>query len=205
METLNRLAWHAGRMAQGAGMPGLLGAALLAAAVLLAVFGLGGERDRQAALEARRTAALASMERKEAGIADTRALTHEGFYAALPGADAIPGVLRDLEHAARARGLDFDEAQYQWSREAKGSLARYRITLPLSGGYRAVRGFLADVLGRHPALALDDIKLEREAIGGAQVEANVRLTLFVNVNVASAARESPLALGERGRGRGNGP
>lgn len=176
---VNRLLWRIGRLARGMGTPGALGAGLLAAGALLVIFGLSAESERMKQLEARREAAQATLLRGPADGEKQGAEGQEDFYAALTGAEQIPDVLSDIERAARKHGLDFDQAQYQWTTEAKVPIARYRITLPLSGGYRALRGFLAEVLGRHAALALDELKIERDTIGATEVEAAVRLTLFV--------------------------
>jgi hypothetical protein len=43
-----------------------------------------------------------------------------------------------------------------------------------------IRNFIADVLERIPAVALDEIILKRDAIGDARIDASIRFTLFLN-------------------------
>ena len=53
------------------------------------------------------------------------------------------------------------------------------MTLPVSGSYEQVRGFIAAALRDVPSLALDDIEFQREKIGDAQLETKVNMTLYL--------------------------
>lgn len=103
----------------------------------------------QGGLFPRREALLTAIERIHA-IADEQGLTHgSGEYQALP--------------------VDAGQA---------GGLVRYRLTLPLQGGYPAWRNWLAAVMNEMPAVALSEFQLKRSSASNGVVDAQVRLTLY---------------------------
>ena len=65
---------------------------------------------------------------------------------------------------------------------SKGKLWRYEIVLPVHGTYPQVRVFLAQVLTKIPHLALQSVSFERQKVGDAMIEANIRLTLYLGEN-----------------------
>ena len=56
------------------------------------------------------------------------------------------------------------------------------MTLPVSGDYTKVRGFVNDVLEAVPSAALDELTLKRESIDMPELESRVRFTLFLGVD-----------------------
>ena len=56
----------------------------------------------------------------------------------------------------------------------------YRLSLPLRGEYRPLRGFVSDLQKAIPAAAIDDIDLGRDSSGGARIEARMRVTLVLD-------------------------
>ena len=101
------------------------------------------------------------------------------FYAALAQPANAPDLLRRLHRAAREQGLTLDQADYRPSPDPEGKLTRYQILLPAKGTYPEVRRFLVQVSGDVPGLAIDGITLQRQQIGDAVVEAQIKLTLFL--------------------------
>lgn len=88
-------------------------------------------------------------------------------------------MLGDVQVAAAHNGLSLEKGEYRLLRDAQFPLARYQITLPVSGSYAQVRGFVNEVLDRVPSAALEDLTMKRESIGAPQLESRVRLVLFL--------------------------
>lgn len=155
-----------------AGLAFIVGAALLqlAATQELRAQELAS-RDAQAALRQRLAA------RPPAAQDDAQRLA--AFGAALPDAAGTAVAVEAIHLAARAHGVSLAQGEYRLAREAGAPLARYQITLPARASYPALRAWLADTLNGVPAAALDEIALRREDAGNANVEARVRLTLFL--------------------------
>ena len=63
--------------------------------------------------------------------------------------------------------------------EGEAGLRRYQVTLPVVAPYPAIRAFLGDVLEQLPTAALEQVAFERKRIGASAVEAQIRLTLYV--------------------------
>lgn len=154
------------------GWPGLLGIALLLAALALDHFqtqpleATAGELNARAEQLARQP--LAAVAVPPPSLAES-----------LPvGADAPAGVAR-LFAAAKHAGLRLEQGSYRPASHLGGGPLRYQISLPVSGDYPAIRSFLAEALERQPGLALDSLTLMREAIGSPEVTAKLSLTLYL--------------------------
>lgn len=100
------------------------------------------------------------------------------FYHSFPAQTALADQLDQLYRAASAHGIQLEKGDYQASREQQTGLIRYQITLPVSGSYPKLRQFIRALLRDMPGMAIDSIRLEREAIGENQISAELRLTLY---------------------------
>ena len=69
--------------------------------------------------------------------------------------------------------------QYSVSPLAGTTLARWQLVLPVEAPYPALHAFLAAALERLPNLTLDELKLKRERIEASELQAELRLSLFV--------------------------
>lgn len=101
------------------------------------------------------------------------------FHQFFPDRNSLPEWLAKLYETAAENGVALDQGQYQLSHDGKGAMWRYDIVLPVRGSYPQVRKFLAQTLVRIPALALQGISFERQKVGDAMLEANIRLTLYL--------------------------
>lgn len=113
------------------------------------------------------------------GVAPTRTSQLENFYAFFPTVQSLPDWLGQMHTAAARNGLALETAEYQLQRQKGSRLARYQITLPVKGTYPQLRGFVADLLEKVPAAALEDIVIKREAIGNPVLEARLKVTIFL--------------------------
>jgi Tfp pilus assembly protein PilO len=92
--------------------------------------------------------------------------------------------LDKLYTAAAAQDLVLTQGEYRMMADRTGKLARYQISLPVKGSYVQIRRFVAQVLNDVPVAALEEISFKRENIGAAQLEAHIKLTLFLSADRA---------------------
>jgi hypothetical protein len=93
----------------------------------------------------------------------------------------VAGVLQWLGRicaAGQAPGLALHSGAYKRERSADAPYLRYRISLPMSGSYGQIRGFLAAVLADLPAASVDDVQLKKDGAGGP-LEERIRPSLFI--------------------------
>ena len=164
------------------GTGGVIGVALLAFSLSLGLSTLlpsWQERDR------RRASAAASEENQSKAAAraslqdDTPAGRLKAFYAIFPLQAGAPEMLSRVYAAAEEKNLQLSRGEYAFSTDPQTGLAVYRMTLPVSGGYTQIREFLAAALKAVPTLALDELSFERPKISDTQVQARIRLTLYL--------------------------
>ncbi len=101
------------------------------------------------------------------------------FYAFFPRPDSSADWLGKIYAAAKAQGIALPAGEYRLERSPDQRLARYQITLPVTGSYKQVRAFVDAVLADVPAAALDEISLRRESVSSPTLQARVRFTLYL--------------------------
>jgi hypothetical protein len=135
-------------------------------------------RPAERELQARRIAAEQAHARSNIqNVSAPRTADLGRFYQAFPAMDRLPDELERLYGLARAARLDPSQGEYRLEQRGAG-LASYRITLPLRGAYPDIREFLSATLQQMPYAAVDGLRFERKKVGDAQLEAQVRVTLF---------------------------
>ena len=172
-----------GSLAQSARLPrvdrlGGTGFALLTASVVLAfstLLPLRREvqvlRDEVSSLEA---AAQSGKGRPVSPATQASALLRQ-----LPTRSELPGVLAGVLAQASAAGLKLERGTYEFMPAKSGQIARYRVTLPVSGTYRQVRRFVEGTLATLPVVALEGLRLERECIASERLSANLQFAVMV--------------------------
>lgn len=163
------LSWAVARL----GWPGLLGLALLAAALLacqILVQPLGARAD-----QLRAQARLAAMGPAPAAPVE---ITRD-WRADLPPGHEAYARLSQLFQAADDAGLALDEGSYRTQTDASAGVTRLLITLPVRGEYTAIRAFLAQALNQDAALALEHLRLSRESMADAELAAEPRFALYL--------------------------
>jgi hypothetical protein len=113
------------------------------------------------------------------GVKGTPAEQLATFYAFFPAPESSPDWLGKINAAARAQGLVLRLGEYKLERSPDQRLVRYQITLPVTGSYAQLRGFVGQVLADVPAAALEEITLRRESVSSPTLEARIRLTLYL--------------------------
>lgn len=174
---MNALAWQLRQWARVLGVAGLAGLGLLAAAQLLQTMAVGPTHDSIAAQQAR----LVELRHAAAIHAAEPAPQPINPLSALPPTGAASQQIGELEQLARANGLDLPRGHYSVAPLAGTSLQRWQLVLPVDAPYPALHAFLAAALERLPNLTLDEFKLRRDDIESAELQAELRLSLFVEV------------------------
>lgn len=179
---MNALRWYSGRFVALFGWTGGVGVALL---LFATIFYFGAVVPTRAAVDQasvretqlQRTVIKESF-RPEAPAVLAPSAQLAKFYAFFPDAHSIPEWLDRIYAIAIGESVVLDQGDYRLVRDADGKMLRYQITLPVKGSYPQIRSFIVNVLNDIPIVALDDISFRREAIGKAQLEARIKLTLF---------------------------
>lgn len=157
--------WHT--MARRLGWPAAL-AALLTLAAALGALWLPRE---QARLEARREAISARrLALQRAPAAAAAAADPNAFARGLPTDAERQARTAALLALTAEQGLPWPRSEFRYQADRELGLAQYRIAMTLSGRYGALRGFVAEALRRDPALALEAVRLRREAGGELKAE-----------------------------------
>lgn len=172
---MSTLFWQLQQWARRLGWTGLAGLVLLTAAGLLHVFAIGPANQTIAAQQLRldelRRIALARDVAPVVQTAEPLML--------LPPAGIASQQIGELERLAKAHDLELPRGQYNVAPVVGASLARWQLVLPVEGPYPALHAFLAAALERMPNLALDELKLKRERIESTELQAELRLSLYL--------------------------
>ena len=144
---------------------------------------LSSVRPAQRELETRRAAAerLHTRTSYKPVSGDLRTEELRRFYALFPPVEQLPSELDRIYGLARKAKLELMQGEYRLDKRASG-LISYRITLPLRGAYPQVREFIGLALQSVPNASIDGLRFERKKAGDAQLDAQVRLTVYFRPN-----------------------
>lgn len=168
------------------GWPGGLGALCLAAAALLA-FVVVPARQREWADLAQRTAAatqLAARQAAQARSTDTAGPAGHRLAATLPDAGTRQQRVAALLALAAESGVATRSAEFKVVREPAAAQLQYSVTLPVSGPYAAVRGFIEAALRADAALSLDRLQLRRASATATLIDAELVWSLHMRAEPA---------------------
>ncbi|WP_411885183.1 hypothetical protein [Polaromonas sp. YR568] len=180
---LPRLVWNAREVRRIIGLPGAVGAAMLAAALLfyaVAVLPVAAESAALAreitALEAARQAAPADGTREKPSD-PVRQLAE--FYRFFPKSSQAPDDLAKLHELAAVHQVQLDQGTYRLVRDRVGKLLMYEIALPVKGDYPQLRKFMSQALTEIPYLSLDSVSFQRQKASDTTLESQIKFTLFL--------------------------
>ena len=155
------------------GAPGMAALGLLAAGLLFLFAGVKPLEHRKAELET----SLASLPAAGAAALDPAAKL-SNFYAFFDKSEDASDWLAKLDTLAKGSGVELASGRYQLQ-DTGTPLARYELTLPLSGSYPQIRAFLDKALAQIPVLSLDQLSLHRKSAADPVVQADVKLSLYL--------------------------
>ena len=99
------------------------------------------------------------------------------FYELFPAVAKLPEELERLYALARAAGLQIQQGEYRLESRGAGLLS-YRVAFPVKGTYAQIRQFVGATLKDLPIASIDALRFERKRVGEAQLEGQVRLTIY---------------------------
>jgi hypothetical protein len=163
------------RILETLGAPGVIGIGVLVFCLpfyLASVAPAEREVAKRSAAAAKTTRLAGQPVSAPDGAADL-----ERFYRRFPTLDALQSELEAIYAHARASRLQLAQGEYRLEKGV--GLAAYRVTLPVRGSYAQVRQFVGHVLKDMPTASLDAVRFDRRKAGDAQLEAQVRLTIYL--------------------------
>lgn len=117
------------------------------------------------------------------GSAETRTSATEraisAFNAVLKSRAELPLILEKQFEIARAHRLELGRGEYRLDKDVEGGFSYYRITLPLTGPYSALRPFMESMLAEWPGMALEQLSFSRGHAGEKDTEAVLRFAILV--------------------------
>lgn len=116
---------------------------------------------------------------KGGGAPASLAAQARAFIHRLPARDELPVVLATVVSQAKAAGLQLERGDYEFTMAKSGAIARYRVTLPVSGTYVQIQKFVDGTLAVLPPVALESLKIERDAVGDKELQANLQFAVMV--------------------------
>lgn len=114
-----------------------------------------------------------------ASALDTNADNLASFEATLLDNTRQAETLKSLFSLANKQGLSVAQANYRNTQHPRNYYLTTQITLPLRGSYKAIRHFSMEALIQHPYCSIEEIAFKREGIGTDEVEAKLRMTLWL--------------------------
>jgi hypothetical protein len=172
--------WLRLRIALAAWSPVAVGAALLCVLALVALAWVVPAREE---LERQRTLARQVAALPAPSVASAQPATDEHnlavFYGVLGERRYAERQVKTLFGLAAQTGLVLHQGEYQAAYDRNAGLHTYQVTLPVKGSYGAIWQFALLALRAIPFASLDEISFKRDAIGQANVEARLRLTLYL--------------------------
>lgn len=153
--------------------------ALLAASAAGIQFGL---LPTQRALSADISHRITAMTQTTAPVQTTDSVNRERlqiFNTLMPPVSRYPAVMQQLFDLAATHNLVIAQAEYTPQTSDEGGYIAYDIALPLKGPYPEVRAFIGEALLHLPTLALHSVEFRRDDARAADVQANLRLRLYL--------------------------
>lgn len=179
---VNHLRWLVSKYLSALGLWGLLGVAIIVSCLLIYVTYIM-ELDEQVTLTQSKLKQLSQTPIKLATLPKTQIQTTAQdvtkFYDLFPAGASLPKWLSMMDAMAIKRHLILNRGDYKLSQTKQGELLRYEIVFPVVGQYIQIRQFIADVLLKLPALALNDLQIKRENSLSPTVEARLVFVLFL--------------------------
>jgi hypothetical protein len=90
--------------------------------------------------------------------------------------------LQLIAQIAKAKNILLAQSEIQTIQEGHGGLQQLQVTLPVRSGYTEMRQFIEEVLRQLNGVSVDQILIKRENVAQGQLEARIKLSLWIDVN-----------------------
>lgn len=169
------------------GWPGVVGAGLLAACLAFYVSTIQPAQARLSeahesanSVQARVRLASAGLNagaRNHSDLTPAEQLTE--FYRIFPNEQNMLPWLQKIFDLADTHGIKLNQGEYKVTRDRVGKLVRFQMTLPVRAEYPQIRKFLDSLRAEIPILSLEHLQFERKKVNDSEVEAKIRLALYL--------------------------
>jgi hypothetical protein len=167
-------AWRMLSVARRQGPVGAAAAAVVLAVVVVAVLGWMPALHETTALQSQ----LGASQPINISGHNPAGLTASGFAAKLPTRTELPAALAIVYAQAEAAHIQLPRGSYVYV-PGKDGAGRYQITLPVQCSYDSLRHFVEGVLAQIPAAALDGVRMQRQDVGDATIDAELEFVIYV--------------------------
>jgi len=131
-------------------------------------------RELQAAVETSSALLLARPNIRRVSNGERAAGFAAGFPTPSQSAEDIDAIFT----MARRHRLNLLKGEYQLKAEPRSPFVTYTATFPVSADYATLKLFTIDVLTTLPHVALDELRMTRNAAGDTMLDATVRFTMI---------------------------
>lgn len=159
------------------GPAGIVGLLLIVLAALL-LLGRQGLQLRQEALRVRIEVAQAELQRGPPTSVPTAVQSTRSRLTQMAPLEELPEWIESVHREATAAGVEIERAEYRAPSMSTDELVRSQMVLPLRGNYVTITRWLVTVLREYPSAAVDELSLQREAVGSARLRARVVLSHY---------------------------
>lgn len=113
----------------------------------------------------------------DGGVSQPAQLT--ALMSKLPARAELPALTEQIVAQADAAGLALDVGSYDVNVVRSGPIVRARLSFPVHGSYPNIRRFIDGTLATIPGAAVDGLRIERKEIGAAEIDADIRLAVYL--------------------------
>lgn len=163
----------------------LLGCVAWAGALALGFAWLPAQRQQLVAMRdaVASSAAMAARRSDRLATPPLRSMSPaERFKIGFASTPARQQRLEALLDVVARHGLQWQRSELRQTREAALAMARYQITLPLTGSYGAIRAMVNEALLADPGLSLDRLRVSRASLSGSSLEAETVWSLWMRTD-----------------------
>ncbi|MET3109279.1 hypothetical protein AAKU58_004130 [Oxalobacteraceae bacterium GrIS 1.18] len=109
----------------------------------------------------------------------SQAQLFHAFTQNLGNPDDLENYVKTLFALAQVHDVALPDGEYKIGGYVQEGFLTYEVALPIKGTYPSIQAFCEDVLLTLPYVALDSIQFHRESVALEEVEAKVRLTMYL--------------------------
>lgn len=101
------------------------------------------------------------------------------FVSKLPTRNNVPEIMATIVSVATASGIKLERGSYEYIATDTDTIARYEMSLPVTGSYPQVKEFVENVLATVPSIALDSMRIERGDIADSVIAADLKFSILL--------------------------
>ena len=164
------------------GWPGWLGVALILVWAIATLFWLPRQEAQAIELQESSRSLRRDINRLVAEAPGRRSpeARLQALRSALPERAELPRLLDRLQEVAGNAGVTLNSAEYPVeSSQADGLFAGIAVVYPVKADFRRLRRLLVEIRSQMPMVAIEDIQVKRDNLGTTEVEARLRLRIYL--------------------------